>query len=140
MNTFRTLLALLGVSGLAAVIAAAYHPELRAGPVAQLREHEITIDAALARGAPVLWVDARPYEQFANDHIPGALSLDPADWEPRLTRLLERWQPGIRVVVYCDAAACDTSKEVAARLRDEVGLPDVFFLRGGWEAWKTQHP
>lgn len=140
MDTLRTAGLLLLLSAIAGVIASAYHPGLREGPAPPLAPHETNVTVALAWTPGVLWVDARGDKPFAQGHIPGALSFDPAEWEQRLGQLLERWQPGLKVVVYCDAAGCDTSKQIAARLREEVGLPDVYYLRGGWEAWQAQRP
>jgi rhodanese-related sulfurtransferase len=140
MATLRVAGLLLLLSAIAGVIASAFHPELCDGPTPPLAPHETSVTAARAWGSGVLWIDARGDKPFAQGHIPGALSFDPADWEQRLVQLLEKWQPGVKVIVYCDAAGCDTSKQIAARLRDEVGLPDVYFLRGGWEAWQAQRP
>lgn len=126
----------LATSALPALIATRFHPELRAGPAPPLEAHETEVTIAATWVPNVLWVDARSSEQFARAHIPGALPLDSAAWEQLLGKLLERWHPGIKVVVYCDAAGCDLSKQLAARLRDEAGLPDVYYLRGGWEAWQ----
>jgi rhodanese-related sulfurtransferase len=84
----------------------------------------------------VLWVDARKADDFRNQHIPGAVRLNEAEWEGLLPGFMEAWRPGLRVVVYCDTQACDASQTVALRLRRELNLPDVFVLKGGWIAWK----
>jgi len=84
----------------------------------------------------VLWVDSRPNAQFAQDHIPDAISLNDENFEHNLPILLEKWQPGCSIVIYCDSAMCDASHAMADRLRHEVGLPDVWILFGGWNAWK----
>jgi rhodanese-related sulfurtransferase len=140
MPALRSAGVLLLFSAIAGLVASAYHPELRQGPTPPLAPDETSVPVALAWGPGVLWLDARGDRHFSQAHIPGAISFDPAEWEQRLGQLLERWQPGIKVVVYCDAAGCDTSKQIATRLRDEVGLPDVYYLRGGWEAWQAQRP
>jgi len=129
---------LLTVSGLAGLIALLAHSELREGPVAPLQEDEISVEGTRSWGADVLWLDARTAERFAVEHVPNALAFDPSDWEKNLGELFRRWHSGVKIVVYCNAAGCDLSKELAARLRDEAGLPDVYYLRGGWEAWQKQ--
>ncbi|MBX3737152.1 MAG: rhodanese-like domain-containing protein [Candidatus Didemnitutus sp.] len=86
----------------------------------------------------VLWVDARAETAFQADHIPGAISLNEADWSRGLPAFLAAWSPGTKVVIYCDSAECGNSAEVTARLRRELQLKDVFVLRNGWKAWKER--
>jgi rhodanese-related sulfurtransferase len=95
----------------------------------------INVDQARALGQNAIWVDARPDEEFAHDHVPGALSLNEDLWNELLPQFLAAWSPGKKVVVYCSSLSCNASREVARRLRKEAQLPDVFVLEGGWEAW-----
>ena len=95
----------------------------------------VTVDQARAWGENVIWVDARPDEEFARDHAPGALALNEDRWNELLPQFLAAWSPGKKVVVYCSAESCDLAREVAERLRKEAQLSDVFVLEGGWEAW-----
>ena len=97
-----------------------------------------TVTQARAWGENVIWVDARPEEEFARDHVPGALSLNEDRWNELLPQFLAAWSPGKKVVVYCSAESCDLAREVAERLRKEAQIPDVFVLEGGWEAWVKQ--
>jgi len=89
----------------------------------------VTVDQARTWAGNVIWVDARPDEEFARDHVPGALSLNEDRWNELLPQFLAVWSPGKKVVV------CNASREVARRLRKEAQLSDVFVLEGGWEAW-----
>jgi len=98
----------------------------------------INVDQARALGQNAIWVDARPDEEFARDHVPGALSLNEDRWNELLPEFLAAWSPGKKVVVYCSSLSCNASREVARRLRKEAQLPDVFVLEGGWEAWLKQ--
>ena len=93
------------------------------------------MDQARAWGENVIWVDARPDEEFARDHVPGALSLNEDRWNELLPHFLGAWSPGKKVVVYCSAESCDLAREAAERLRKEAQITDVFVLQGGWEAW-----
>ena len=95
----------------------------------------MTVDQARSWGDNVIWVDARPDEEFARDHVPGALSLNEDRWNELLPQFLAVWAPGKKVVVYCSSQSCNSSREVARRLRKEAQLSDVFVLEGGWEAW-----
>lgn len=83
-----------------------------------------------------LWLDARSEEEFAQDHIPGAHPFRLEMWEEHLMNLFAVWEPDQKVVVYCGAASCLVSQEVAARLRSEIEGIQVYHLLGGWEAWK----
>lgn len=85
----------------------------------------------------ILWIDARTAERFAAGHVAGAKQLELAEWNRQLPDVVAAWRPGLMVVVYCDAAGCDASRDVAARLRQELHLPEVYFLEGGWEAWNA---
>ena len=95
----------------------------------------VTVDQARAWGDSATWADARPDEEFARDHVPGAFPLNEDRWNELLPQFLAVWSPGKKVVVYCSAESCDLAREVAERLRKEAQLPDVFVLEGGWEAW-----
>ncbi len=99
----------------------------------------VAVDQARAWGGNVIWVDARPDEEVARDHVPGALSLNEDRWNELLPQFLAAWSPGKKVVVYCSAESCDLAREVAERLRKEAQIPDVLVLEGGWEAWLKQN-
>ncbi len=51
-----------------------------------------------------------------------------------LAGLFDAWSPGKSIVVYC-TPDCHASSEIADRIRD-LGIEPVFFLHGGYEAWK----
>ena len=95
----------------------------------------VTVDQARAWGDGAIWIDARPDEEFGQDHVPGAFSLNEDRWSELLPQFLPNWSPGKKVVVYCSAASCNAARDVAKRLRDAAQLKDVFVLEGGWEAW-----
>jgi rhodanese-related sulfurtransferase len=95
----------------------------------------VTVDQAGAWGDTAIWVDARPADEFARDHVPGALSLNEDRWNDLLPQFLAAWSPGKKIVVYCSSLSCNASRETARRLRKEAQLPEVFVLEGGWEAW-----
>ncbi|PZR72737.1 MAG: hypothetical protein DLM73_12480 [Chthoniobacterales bacterium] len=98
----------------------------------------VTLAQARAWGANVIWVDARPEEEFAREHVPGALLLNEDRWNELLPQMLMAWSPEKRVVVYCSSQSCGASREVARRLREEAQLKNVFVLDGGWEAWLAE--
>jgi rhodanese-related sulfurtransferase len=95
----------------------------------------MTVDQARSWGDNVIWVDARPDNEFERDHIPNAILLNEDRWTDLLPQFLGQWSPEKKVVVYCSAQSCNASREVAKRLRDEAQLKNVFVLDGGWEEW-----
>jgi rhodanese-related sulfurtransferase len=95
----------------------------------------VTVAQARAWGHNAIWVDARPDEEFARDHVPGALSLNEDRWNELLPQFLAAWSPEKKIVVYCSSQSCNASREVARRLRAEAQLKNVFVLEGGWEEW-----
>jgi len=98
----------------------------------------VTLTQARAWGENAMWVDARPDEEFAHDHVPGAVLLNEDRWNEVLPEFLQKWSPEKKVVVYCSSQSCNASREVARRLRDEAQLKNVFVLEGGWEEWLKQ--
>ncbi|PYL67744.1 MAG: hypothetical protein DMF20_02670 [Verrucomicrobia bacterium] len=95
----------------------------------------VSVGQARQWGGGAIWIDARPDNEFARDHVPGAIPLNEDRWNELLPQFLAAWSPGKKIVVYCSAQSCDLAREVAERLRKEAQLPDVFVLDGGWEAW-----
>ena len=98
----------------------------------------VKVEQARAWGDSAIWVDARPDDEFAHDHVPGAFSLNEDRWNELLPQFLPSWSPGRRVVVYCSAESCNAARDVAKRLRDEAQLQDVYVLQGGWEEWQRK--
>ena len=96
----------------------------------------VTVEQARAWGDGAIWVDARPDDEFAGAHVPGAFSVNEDRWNELLPQFLPNWSPGKKVVVYCSVQSCNAARDVAKRLRDEAQLQDVFVLKGGWEEWK----
>src|SRR5437762_11614735 len=95
----------------------------------------VSVDRAREWGESTIWIDARPDDQFARDHVPGAILLNEDRWNELLPQFLAVWSPGKKVIVYCSAQSCDLAREVAERLRKKAQLLDGFVLDGGWEAW-----
>jgi rhodanese-related sulfurtransferase len=120
-----------------ASLTAAFHPRRPPWSEETLAPGEEMLSTVLAWGEDVVWVDARPAEDYGAEHVPGAILLNLEGWDQLFPEFLDRWAPGKRVVVYCSAATCELSREVAERLRKN-GIPSVYVLKGGWEAWKTQ--
>jgi rhodanese-related sulfurtransferase len=97
----------------------------------------VSVDRAREWGDSVIWIDARPDDEFARDHVPGAISLNEDRWNELFPQFSATWSPEKKVIVYCSAQSCDLAREVAERLRKTTQPPmeNVFVLEGGWEAW-----
>ena len=119
-------------------LTAAVHPKKPAFPNRSPEQGEISLQEVENWKEPILWIDARPESEYEGEHIPGAISLNSQNWSERLPAFLDQWRPAEKTVVYCSAANCDTSREVADRLR-RSGVEPVYYLKGGWESWKSQH-
>ncbi len=141
MTVLRQAAVLLSIALLPALLSAAWHRDVWQGsPAPALSPGEVSPATVALWPESPLWVDARTRARHEEGHIPGAILLDEEEWSALLPGLLARWQPRARVVVYCDSAQCRASAAVARRLREDVGLPDVFVLHGGWEAWREAQP
>jgi rhodanese-related sulfurtransferase len=78
-----------------------------------------------------VWVDVRSPDDFAKEHIPGAINLpfqNVADDHKQL-------DPYASLVIYGDAYNDVKSQAMAKRLI-ELGHANVHTLRGGLKAWK----
>jgi rhodanese-related sulfurtransferase len=129
----RQVIAILALALLPAVATGLWHPRRPAW-----QSDEVTPASAIAWGRSVLWIDARPDADFAQGHIPGAVPLNEDRWDELLPEVLDHWDTTRKIVVYCSSLSCQTSHDVARRLREEEGIPNVFVLEGGWEAWQQQ--
>ena len=132
----RQILALLLLAAIPALGAALVHPKRPQWDRQVLAEGEVDLRAAGEWKLKVLWVDARPREQFEAGHIPGALLLNSFEWEHLLDPFLDEWSRERVVIVYCDSVECDLSRQVAEKLRKEVQIPEVYVLKGGWKTWR----
>jgi len=83
-----------------------------------------------------LLIDARDEDQFAAEHIPGAVSLPAASYEELLLFFAEEHGRDKPVVIYCGTEDCEMSAELAMRLRDEAGFSDIRILGGGILGWR----
>jgi rhodanese-related sulfurtransferase len=128
---------LLVIALIPSVGSAFYHLGVKSWRI--LSDNSVPLSDVQHWGKQVLWIDARSETEYAAGHIPGALLLNLDQWNELLPSLLQVWERDKMVVVYCSSISCQASREVAEKLRDEVGLQSVFVLRGGWEAWRQQH-
>ncbi|MEM7601693.1 MAG: rhodanese-like domain-containing protein, partial [Verrucomicrobiota bacterium] len=78
--------------------------------------------------------DARDRAKFEKGHQEGAILLNEEEWNAIIYEQFETFATLEKpLVVYCDGSRCEKSKAVADRLTQELGLPEVYFLFGGWK-------
>ena len=113
---------------------------------------EITTDqmeVALAQISDgVLVIDARPYEEFAMSHIPGAVNVAPKPGLPMSQytsdvgeiEKLTQGRKGRTIVLYCNGPFCGKSKRVATDLL-AAGYTHVLRYQLGIPVWRALgHP
>ena len=129
MKTVKEGLIILAISVVSGVVAFFVHPK---APSFSAGDLELELEQIDDLG-PVFWVDARSDEYFERGHLDGAISLNLERWEELLLGFLDSWPPDATVVIYCSSQACLRSHEVAERLQDELGVEEIYVLKGGWE-------
>ena len=129
MKTVKEGLIILAISVVSGAVAFFVHPK---APSFSAGDLELELEQIDDLG-PVFWVDARSDEYFERGHLDGAISLNVERWEELLLGLLDSWPPDMTVVIYCSSQACLRSHEVAERLQDELGVEEIYVLKGGWE-------
>jgi len=141
LSVIRQAVVLLFLASAAAWATHLWHPRAPALHLVQepLRADEVSMQAIQERwNGGVLWIDARPQEQFDAGHVPGALLLNEQKFEEQLVGHLEALQTNQKpIVVYCSAAKCDASRHVLERLRQLLPIENAFVLKGGWKAWQA---
>ncbi len=132
----REILVLVGLAFLPGLGQAVYFRERISWQSPVPASESVTVAQAQSWGTDAIWIDARPDEEFARDHVPGALQLNEDRWNELLPQMLQVVDsPEKRVVVYCSSKSCNLALEIARRLRKEAQLKNVFVLEGGWEGW-----
>jgi len=137
--TQAVLLVLLTV--LAATAAFFTHPKAPALYAVQepLQNDETSLQEITARWqGSVLWLDARPRDQYEKGHIPGALLLNEQEFDTQLLELLDTLQTTTKpVILYCGGERCEASRKVREKLLAAVPLDQCLVLKGGWPAWQA---
>lgn len=89
------------------------------------------VDEALGNGEPIVVVDGRSADAYAQEHIPGAISLPHRDISFNTTVSLDKSKT---YVCYCDGIGCNASTKTALKLLT-LGF-QVRELIGGLDWWK----
>ena len=79
-------------------------------------------------------IDARPAEEYAREHIKGALSVPYSEREQSLATLVETIPSSTLVIAYCDEG-CDSAPRLASWLQGK-GWRRAAVFRGGMAQWR----
>ncbi len=85
-------------------------------------------------GRGAAFVDARSAEEYAEGHIPGAVSLpfDDVYKKPELAKAFD--EKGLPIIVYCGGGDCDLARTLAYALI-EAGHKRVLVFKDGLPGW-----
>lgn len=88
----------------------------------------------------VLFVDARPRDNYDGGHISGAVSLPLGQFDEFIDAFLERHPIDQPIVTYCSGRTCEDSHNLAQLLMD-FGFSDVKVFIDGYPGWVAEgHP
>ncbi len=90
---------------------------------------------AAEAGSAVI-IDARSPRAYAAGHIPGALSLPGRDYAKRGQEVLAGVAQDAVIITYCSGGSCQTSIQLAERMRKHGGYTNVKAFYGGWSDWR----
>ncbi len=93
---------------------------------------------AVTHGSHVV-LDARSRDEYAQDQLPGAMSLPISDFEAGMVEMAGFLEPSMPLVTYCTGPDCDDALQLALRLR-EAGFRNVSVYVGGLEEWRAKAP
>ena len=83
----------------------------------------------------VICIDARSAKEYAEGHLPGAVSLPLEDLDKALAQHLNLYVLNKKLVIYCTDDGCDLSDLLAQKLV-LAGLNNLEVFPGGINAWK----
>ena len=107
-----------------------------ARPVLGIAADELTIEMVSTLSKSILIVDARSVTDFERSHVQGAINLSEEHFDEQISAFLDAWEPNSTIIVYCSSGACNSSRNIANRLREEFEIKNVFILKGDWQEWK----
>lgn len=106
-------------------------------PNLELASDEITLSSIKKLSQNAIIVDARSPAEFADAHIEGAINLSEEKFDTQLGDFLDAWTPESTIIVYCGNAQCNSSRNIANRLKNECEIKNVFVLKDDWRKWKS---
>jgi rhodanese-related sulfurtransferase len=89
----------------------------------------------LLRQGQHVFLDARAAVDYAEAHIPAALSLPFDRFVEAFPEVQPALSPELSIVAYCSGKECDESLLLALLLR-QMGFPRVVLFVGGMDQWR----
>ena len=83
----------------------------------------------------VVFIDARPTEDYSQGHIQGAHSLPWNDVDQKFMSVTQELELETPIITYCDGETCELSHQLALFLRD-AGFLNTRVLVNGWALWQ----
>ena len=103
---------------------------------AKSRIREVSVAEAIQRQqAGALLIDVRETDEFAQQHLPGAIHLSRGTVELKI----EQQAPDTATPIVCYCGGGYRSALVADNLQ-RMGYTNVASMAGGFKAWKNQSP
>ena len=105
----------------------------------ELDARYLTADETRARfdAGQTIFLDVRRAKLFAAGHIAGALNLPAEEFTKHFTELAPMLPRETELVVYCDSARCELSRQAADHL-SRLGCRSVKIFFHGWDEWKRR--
>ena len=85
----------------------------------------------------VVFIDARPQDDYEKGHIKGARGLPWKEVDRNFMQVTEGISPDTPIITYCDGEICELSHNLAIFLLD-MGFRNVRVLVNGWALWKEE--
>ena len=85
----------------------------------------------------VVFIDARPQDDYEKGHIKGALGLSWKEVDRDFMGVTADISPDTPIITYCDGEICELSHNLAIFLLD-MGFRNVRILVNGWTLWKEE--
>jgi rhodanese-related sulfurtransferase len=112
-------------------------PEEMIGPASML-DISLAEAAQLFHQNRVVFLDARPPDQYESEHIQGAYNLPCQNIDEICFEFLDELLMEKTIIAYCDGATCDLGEKLATFLCD-MGFEDVHVLSNGLTRWKRRN-
>lgn len=97
------------------------------------------LDAHLADGAQPVFLDVRPYREFAVGHIEGAIQISPWASAKTVEKALNGVSPDRPIIFYCSVGVRSSRLAERARGRlEKSGVTNIYNLSGGVFAWHNE--
>ncbi len=96
-----------------------------------------TTDAyRLLSSGEVLFIDARPQEDYIEGHIPRSLSLPVRNSRAQKMSFMQKISKEQKIVVYCIDSGCPSAERLAKEL-EFMGFKNVTVYPDGWLGWQN---